>query len=122
LAYLAPDGRTLLTIGAEPRFQISTIDGGPPRPAAGLGNTDEPIRWASDGRSVFVQTTSAVPAQINRIDVFTGRRTFVRELAPPDRAGLVGVFGVDLLGDAASHAYTYWKRTSTLFVVHLDQR
>jgi hypothetical protein len=118
--FLAADGRTLLTIGAEPRFQISTIGGGAPQPAVGLGVTDEPIRWANDGRSVFVQTTSEVPAQINRIDVYTGKRTFVRHLAPPDRAGLVGVFGVDILGDLA-HAYTYWKRTSTLFVVHPDQ-
>jgi hypothetical protein len=41
----------------------------------------------------------------------------VRELAPPDRAGVQRLAGVSLIQDGRAYAYSYWKRFSTLYEV-----
>ena len=78
---------------------------------------DQVLAWSRDGQSLFVQRRPAVPARIERVDLSTGRRTLIRELAPSDRAGLTSVFGVDIANDGQTYAYSYWKRVSRLFVV-----
>jgi eukaryotic-like serine/threonine-protein kinase len=116
-ALIAPDGRTLLAIGGEGAGQIMSIEGGPQKPALGLTTDDFPIEWASDSRSVFVQAGTGAPAQIERVDVLSGKREKVPVLAPPDRAGLLKITVSDILSDGAGYAYWAWKQTSTLFVV-----
>jgi hypothetical protein len=41
-----------------------------------------------------------------------------KELAPPDRAGLIDMLGVNIVNDGHAYAYGYLKRISRLFVVH----
>ena len=93
--------------------------GGPSRPARGLIDRDHPIALARDDRSVFVEvnSTTQTSVRIERVDLTSGTRLLVREIAPPDSAGLVYVGDVSLIQDGAGYAYVYWKRTSTLFVV-----
>jgi hypothetical protein len=40
----------------------------------------------------------------------------VRELGPPDRAGIVQLVGATAAGDGRAYAYGYWKRFSKLFL------
>jgi hypothetical protein len=115
-AWVTTDNRTLLTWGVDSSWRLMPVAGGPSRPARGLTDADLLIAWARDGRSVFVRA-SALPARIERVDLTSGARLFVREIAPPDRAGHVEVPFVSLLEDAAGYAYDYAKPTSTLFVV-----
>jgi Tol biopolymer transport system component len=114
---LAPDGRTIVAIGQDQSKQLLSLPGGEPRPAAGVKSNDDVLAWSGDGRTLFVQKQGAVPALLERVDLATGRRTPVRELAPPDRAGLVAVFMTTIVNDAQAYAYAYWKRVSKLFVV-----
>ena len=72
--------------------------------------------WSDDGRSVFVAAGFSVPARIERVDITTGARTFVRELAPPDRAGLVAVRLNQWISDGRAYVYTYSRNLSKLFV------
>ena len=116
-ARLAPDGRTLLAIGGDGTGQVMSIDGGPQKPALGLTTDDFPIEWASDSRSVFVQAGNWADAQIEKVDLLSGKRERVPVLGPPDRAGLLKITVSDILGDGAGYAYWVWKQTSTLFVV-----
>ena len=53
---------------------------------------------------------------VERVETATGRRSLMRELAPPDRAGLNAVFFIDVVNDGQAYAYTYQKRVSRLFV------
>ncbi len=117
-AWVTTDGLTLLTRGVDGSWRFMPVAGGPSRPARGLTDGDNPRAWARDGRSVFVRANpNEIPARIERVDLMSGARLFVREVAPPDRAGLVQVGSLSLMEEATGYAYQYVKRTSTLFVV-----
>jgi hypothetical protein len=116
-ALLAPDGHTLLAIGRDGVGQVMSIEGGPQKPALGLTTDDVPIKWASDSRSVFVQTTNWIPAQIEKVDLLSGKREKVPVLGPPDRTGLLRIRISDILSDGTGYAYDALKQTSTLYVV-----
>lgn len=48
-----------------------------------------------------------MPAHIERLDLSTGKRTLVREIAPPSRAGVVNVRYIAFADDERSYAYTF---------------
>jgi len=116
-ALIAPDGETLLLQKTSGAKEIFVIGGSASRPARGVTTTDVAKAWSRDGRSVFVQAGITVPARIERIDIATGARTLVRELAPPDRAGLYSVVVDQWVDDGRAHVYEYSFDLSTLFVV-----
>ncbi len=53
VARVAPDGTTLLLGLPDGRYQLSTIDGGTPRPVAGLRSGDLLIAWSRDSQAVY---------------------------------------------------------------------
>jgi dipeptidyl aminopeptidase/acylaminoacyl peptidase len=115
-ALVAPDNRTLVVGLSDGSTHILPADGGPLRSVPGLATTDSVVAWSHDGTALFVQN-SDVPVKLDRVDVATGKRTFVRPFAPPDRTGLVGVLISSLLDDGRYYAYGYTKQLTTLFVV-----
>jgi Tol biopolymer transport system component len=122
-ALLAPDGVTLLVLGAEGAGQIMSTEGGSSQAAHGLTKDDFPIKWASDNRSVFVQAGNVVPARIEKVDLLSGKRTPVGgEIAPADRAGLVYIGISDIIQDGSGYAYGASRSASSLFVVHFAKQ
>jgi len=87
------------------------------RAVQGLTAADTVISWSADGGSLFVRRGTDVPARLERVDLATGVRTFVKELAPIDRAGLVQVRPYSYHPATGAYSYDYAKRVSTLFVV-----
>jgi len=97
---------------------IYAVEGGASsRPVAGLLAGDTPIRFTSDGKSLFTMRLDEVPARVFRVDLATGQRQLFRELAPPDRAGLLPITVVKMTPDGASYAYNYLPRLDDLFLV-----
>jgi hypothetical protein len=94
---ISPDGRSVVAlVPGEPRghFVQYPVDGGEPRPIAGRDAGDRPVRWSADGRFLFVRAPgTGVPAQVDRLEVSTGRRAPWARLEPADPAG------IDLIGD-----------------------
>ncbi|MEI6669872.1 MAG: serine/threonine-protein kinase [Acidobacteriota bacterium] len=115
-ALIAPDGRTLLLLKTSGAKQVYVIGGTAATDALGIVATDVPKAWSRDGRSVFVQAGIVVPARIERVDLGTGVRTLVRELAPPDRSGLCSVFVDQWLDEGKAYVYEFTYDLSTLFV------
>ena len=74
-------------------------------------------RWTADGRGFLANRWSEVPARLERIDLATGRRDFVRRLAPPDLAGVVLIQNVTVAADEKVYAYSAIQRRSDLFLV-----
>ena len=74
------------------------------------------VGWSTDGKAMFLRTGSDVPARIDRLEVLTGRRTLLAEIAPADRTGLFTLTR-HLSKDGKQYGYSYLKRLSTLFVV-----
>ena len=114
---ISSDGRMIVAIAPDHAKQILTLPDGTRRPAQGVTADDKVVAWSRDGQSLFVQKQATCPAQLERVDLATGRRTTIRELAPPDRSGLMNISLDDVLNDGQSYAYTYTKRVSRLFVV-----
>jgi hypothetical protein len=86
---VSPDGR--LVAGNDGK--LYPVEGGDPRPIPGFAEGDVPIRWSADGRHFYTfhqgdWGIEVLPAPVHRVDLLTGRRELVRELAPTDRAGV----------------------------------
>jgi hypothetical protein len=98
-------------------WQLLDVAGGPPRPVPGDHSNDNPVGWGRDSRSVFVRSSKAVPASIDRIDLATGARTHFRDLMPPDHSGVIAVIPGTLINDGQVYSYSYWRQVNKAMVV-----
>jgi hypothetical protein len=117
VANVAPDGTTLLLSLPDGRYQLSTVDGQPPRPVTGLRSGDLIIAWSRDSQSLFVQSGIQVPAHVERVVLSTGARTAVRELIPSGVGTVASLYVAAWVNDGRWYAYRFTSLPSTLFVV-----
>lgn len=54
--------------------------------------------------------------RIDRVNLFTGDRSIVREVGPAVTVGWLGFRGLDVSEDGQAYVYAYHRRTSTLYV------
>ena len=114
---LSPDGRSIVAIAPDRTKQMFTFSERALGPLRGVMAADNVIGWRSDGGAVFVHRAGQVPARIELVDLATGRRTLFKEVAPPDRAGLLLIREPRVFDDGRAYTYEYWKRISRLFTV-----
>jgi hypothetical protein len=115
---LSSDGRRLLVTKTPDGYGVVEIgNSSPPMPINGLAPDEDALEWTGDGRGL-VAVSRTVPARIVRIDLGTGRRTPMREVAPPDQTGVSAVMLNQWIDEAASHGYTctYVRTLSKLSV------
>ena len=115
--FVSPDGKSVLVQIAGGKYLIYPVGGGSSRSIPWLNSDDVIIRWRRDGHSLLVYDGSQIPAQVESVDLATGRRSFVRELAPADRAGVVRILHAAFARGAKSYAYSYDLALSRLAVV-----
>jgi hypothetical protein len=115
--WVSPDGKLLLGRTGAGAFLLYPMGSGEPRPVSYLGSQDQVIRWTADGRSLLVYRLNEMPVRVERVDLTSGRRTVVRELAPADRSGVIGIDFVSMSGDEKWYAYSYSRDVSQLFTV-----
>jgi Tol biopolymer transport system component len=114
---VSPDGKSVAAIGSDRRGMLFRIDGGGvSRPIPGIVDGEFPLRFAEDGRSLFVWKRE-LPARVYRVDLETGNRELWKELMPVDPGGVERISNVVVTPDAKSYAYTYSRLLSDLFVV-----
>jgi dipeptidyl aminopeptidase/acylaminoacyl peptidase len=114
---VSPDGTLILVQGSRDAYQLYPSAGGEPRPVSSLAPDDIVARWTVDGRGFLANRWSEVPARLERVDLTTGRRDFVRRLAPPDLAGVVRIQNVTVAADEKVYGYSAIQRRSDLFLV-----
>jgi hypothetical protein len=51
------------------------------------------------------------------VDLSTGRRTFLREVAPADRAGVLRIRDIAIADTGKSYAYSYYRNLARLATV-----
>jgi Tol biopolymer transport system component len=112
------DGHALAAPCAPPNGKqacLYPIDGvGEARPIPGTEGRGV-LSWGEKG-TLFLREGRSFPARIFRLDTATGHAESWRELAPLDRAGVVGVGSIALTADGRSYAYNYARQLSDLYV------
>jgi serine/threonine protein kinase/Tol biopolymer transport system component len=115
---ISPDGGSVVAQGRDGRSWIFPSEGGNPRlvPAI-IPGKEQAVRWSADGKSLFIRDAGEVPVRISQLNLETGEKTFLKEIAPSDLAGVGLLAFVALSGDAQAHAYSYQRILSDLYLV-----
>ncbi len=112
---ISRDGRRVLVRDAAGAWLIWKL-GGEGTPVKGLLPADRPVLWADGESSVVVASGRKVPAEILRVDLTSGQRTKIDELAPIDRAGLRYIDVTTYRDGGRQYSYDYQRQVSALFV------
>ena len=114
---VSPDSKMLVAADGERKFWLYPIDGGQPRALSGIEHEEHAIRWSADGKDLFVANYDVIPTKVYQIEVSTGRRQLLYNLAPSDAAGLWGnIAPILLTPDGKSYVYSDYKILSDLYV------
>ena len=114
---VSPDGRQILCSRPGGAYFIQNEGDAVARRVPGLTAQDEVIRWSADGRGLDVFRAADMPFRFERLDIASGRRTLVREVAPVDRTGVLRALGATVTDDSRAYAYRYIRVVSQLFAV-----
>jgi serine/threonine protein kinase len=106
-----------LVVRAGSKTLLYPVDGGEPEVIRGIEEGERIAAWALDGQSFLVFQRRDLPTKVYRVDYGTGRRQFVQEIAPNERAG-VGRTGINLIMTPDGKSYVY-STQQTLSELHL---
>nr|WP_275975997.1 protein kinase [Geothrix oryzisoli] len=112
---ISPDGRRIVTRVSEQEDQIFSLDDGKSQPIPGLQPSERVVRWTPDGKGLWVVDLHEMPCPVHHIDLATGARKRLLQVAPEDLAGLA-VSNFLLTPDARGYAYAYRRVLSELYL------
>ncbi len=106
-----------MVVRAGSKTLLYPVDSGAPEAIPGIEEGERIAAWAPDGQSFLVFQRRDLPTKVYRVDYKTGRRQFVQEIAPNERAG-VGRTGINLIMTPDGKSYVY-STQQTLSELHL---
>ena len=117
--FVSPDGRRVVVWNAGTTPVIYQIDGGGPDAIPSAANMDAPIRWSPDGQSLYMLRSRSGQSRgaIERVDLRSGKRDLVREIAAPERPGELFLASASMTADLKAYAYAFFRMRSVLFLV-----
>jgi len=114
---ISADGQWVAAIDSEGKAWLYPIQsGGEPRPIPGLLAGEQAVSWDVAGRGLFVFQRGSLPARLFHVDIASGKRELVKEIAPADPAGIYAVDPILPTPDGKSFAYNYRRTLSDLYV------
>jgi eukaryotic-like serine/threonine-protein kinase len=100
---------------------LHQVAGGESRPIPGVAKYARALGFDDAGRLYLderVERGEKGPFdRISRIDLKTGRSEPWRDIAPPDRAGVKGLYKIVVAGNGLAYAYSYARNLADLYVV-----
>ena len=100
---------------------LHPVDGGEARPIPGVAKYSRPLGFDDAGRLYLAERVEKGDKgpfdRISRIDLKTGRSEPWRNIAPPDRAGVKGLYKIVLARNGLAYAYSYARNLADLYVV-----
>ena len=121
---LSPDGgwiaytrATGLAKNGELPVEICRPDGTGTRGVLSLPRSEAISGWGPDSSSLVVWDRNKVPADVDRLDLATGRRTRVFTVLPADPVGIPGIQGLYITPDARAYVYNVTRKLSVLYLV-----
>jgi hypothetical protein len=119
---LSPDGSSVVAWSDDGTYSIYPIGGGPSRRLDTLTPDDDVVDWTADGRALVVLAPAQIPTPVDRLDLASGKRVRMFDLAPADRAGVVFVMNASVADDGRAYAYSVIRLQNRLAIVHGSQR
>jgi WD40 repeat protein len=113
---ISPDGSLLFGDAADGKPALVSLKTGEVQEARGLEPREFAIRWSADSRWLYVYQGRQLPITIHRVDPRSGRRELIREIMPPDPAGILGSSRVYVSADGASYVYQSERHLSELYL------
>src|SRR5581483_953495 len=113
---ISPDGSLLFGNNAGGKSVLVSLKSGDLHPVTGLEANEHVIRWSADGRWLYIYQGRNLPITIHRLDPRDGRRELIREIVPPDPAGLVGSPRVFVSAAGDSYVYQSERHLSDLYL------
>lgn len=114
---VSPDGSMVAVTGPDASIRFYAVDGSTSRELPGTTGDQLPVGWTRDGLLVIRPGDPASPlGEIYRVDVTTGRQVPWRNILPSDPAGIMGLVAFTVTPDGQSHAYTWHRALSSLYV------
>ncbi len=107
----------MATRGPDQKVYLFPVEGGEAKLVPGMQPGEIATAWSSDGRSLFVMARGQVPAQVFRVDVSNGQRTFWKTVEPADAAGIDTIGRLVMSADNKSYVYAYVRILSDLYLV-----
>jgi eukaryotic-like serine/threonine-protein kinase len=95
-------------------LRLYPIDGGEPIAIPSKPGEFVTIAGASDDGQTLFLAIEGIPSNVFRYDVKTGRRELIMQLAPVDRAGVIGGMTIQMTPDGKNYAYSYPQELSEL--------
>ena len=115
---VSPDGRVVIALGPDQQPALYPVDGGQPRPIAGLGNDLVPIGWGESSDVVYARhRTLGRLVPLFKVDLTSGRRQPVGQLGLADPKGAPLVLLTQVSRDGRHYAYYSSQALWTLFLV-----
>jgi eukaryotic-like serine/threonine-protein kinase len=116
---LSPDGRSIAVDSTEGKIGIWTIGGSAVRLVPDLASPQQPIAWTLDGKSLYVfsRAIARTQAEVDRVDVATGKKELWKIFGTQLQAGVESVGPPRFSADMSAYAYVYSTTLSEAYVV-----
>ena len=114
---VSPDGRLVASTGPDRKIALYPASGGSPTPLPDADSRERGVGFTGDGSGFYTFLRGELPARIQRVDIATGERVLIRELAPSDPTGVEGVTSVRITRAGDGFGYSYAQRLNDLYVV-----
>lgn len=114
-ATISPDGRWAAT-RMNGVLDLFAVTGGAPRTVPGVQPTEFISRWTPDGGGLYVYDPVRLPIAVVRVDVATGERREVKQIAAPNASPIFGVLYLFVTPDLGAYAYAARHQDSELYL------
>jgi eukaryotic-like serine/threonine-protein kinase len=116
---ISPDGQLVAALNVNRELSFYPAAGGQPLVVRGAARGDLPIRWSEDGRAIYVYQPRELGARVEKLDLSTGHKELLREIAVADPAGVFsyGLSHLFLTPDGKGYFYGYGRMLSELYLV-----
>jgi eukaryotic-like serine/threonine-protein kinase len=116
---ISPDGRLVAAGDLKTKtWALYPLDGGDARPIPGVQPGDEVLGFDESGGSLNLSSGwGGLELRLERIELASGKRTFLREVSPADATGVTRISSIQLTPDGKSYCYSFMRALSRLYVV-----
>ena len=114
---ISGDSQWVAAIGPDQKGYLYPVNGGEPRAIRGYNSGELPITWSSDNGALYVYQPGELPAQVDRLELDTGKRTMWKQLMPTDPAGVETIGPILMTPDAKTCVFGYHRMLADLYLV-----